>query len=311
MGRQTRVVMVVVILLGPSGASSVCYAEAAVFHGKDRQETTPEKGSTRSSEAAPRPGESLFHCDFDSAEWFKEWGLATTPKRVDQVSDDSKRGFEPLRGKALRVRIDSGGHYGLSMAFAFKKRLGYEPEEVYFRYYLRLADDWDPRRGGKLPGFGGTYGRAGWGGRPVNGRDGWSARGLFLGQKEGRTPIGFYCYHMDMKGRYGSNWVWDRDELGLLENNRWYCIEQYLKLNAPGRPNGILRGWVDGKLAFENRNVRMRAVDTLKLESVWINFYLGGTWTAERDHHVFVDEVVISKRPIGPLVALDTIGSEP
>jgi hypothetical protein len=248
-----------------------------------------------------------FHCDFDSDAWVSQWGLKKAPERVDLVSADPERKFEPLRGKALRVRIDRGGHYGLSLEFPFKKRLGYEPEEVYFRYYLRLADDWNPRRGGKLPGFSGTYGRAGWGGRPVNGRDGWSARGLFEGQKGGKTPIGFYCYHMDMRGQYGSNWVWGRDGLGFLENNRWYSIEQYVKLNAPGQADGILRGWVDGKLAFEKTDVRMRAVDALKVQSVWVNFYLGGTWTAERDHHAYIDELVIAKSPIGPLGAAEAV----
>jgi hypothetical protein len=227
--------------------------------------------------------------------------LAKAPERTQLVQADPERKFEPLRGRALRVHIEQGGHYGLSLAFPFKKHWGYEPEEVYFRYYLRFADDWTPRRGGKLPGFGGTYGRAGWGGRPVDGTDGWSARGLFEGQKDDRTPIGFYCYHMDMKGRYGSNWVWDRDKLGFLENNRWYCIEQYVKLNTPGQPDGVLRGWVDGQLAFEKTDVRFRAVDKLKIEAVWINVYLGGTWTAEQDHHLYLDEIVISKQPIGPL----------
>ncbi len=252
----------------------------------------------------PRPAEKggvLFQCDFASDDWFTEWGMAKSPPRVDLVSDDAARRFQPLRGKALRVRIEGGGHYGLSMSFAFKKRLGYEPEEVYFRYYLRLADDWSPRRGGKLPGFGGTYGRAGWGGRPVSGRDGWSARGLFGGREDGRTPIGFYCYHMDMRGRYGSHWVWNRDDRGLLENNRWYAIEQYVTLNTPGRADGVLRGWVDGEPAFEKTDVRMRTGDALKVESVWINFYHGGTWTAEHDQHAFIDDVVISKNPIGPL----------
>jgi hypothetical protein len=41
-----------------------------------------------------------------------------------------------------------------------------------------VADDWTPRRGGKLPGFGGTFGQAGGDGRPVNGTDDWSARGF-------------------------------------------------------------------------------------------------------------------------------------
>lgn len=253
------------------------------------------------SAIAAAPAQAFFRCSFETAEWFKEWGAAKAPARVELVSADPERRFVPLQGKALRVRIDQGGHYGLSLQYAFKKRLGYEPEEIFFRYYLRLAEDWNPRRGGKLPGIGGTYGRAGWGGRPVNGTDGWSARGLFEGQKNGRTPIGFYCYHVDMKGRYGSNWVWDRDGLGFLENNRWYCLEQYVKLNTPGQANGILRGWVDGQLAFEKSDVRMRTVDTLKIEDVWVNVYLGGTWTAERTHHLYLDEVVIAPAYIGPV----------
>ncbi|MBL7042699.1 MAG: hypothetical protein ISR77_28950 [Pirellulaceae bacterium] len=247
------------------------------------------------------PPEAIFHCDFDSEVWPQQWGLSAAPQRTQLVDADPDRKFQPLKGQALRVHVEQGGHYGLSLTFPFKKRLGYEPEDVYFRYYLRFADDWTPRRGGKLPGFGGTYGRAGWGGRPVDGTDGWSARGLFEGRKDGRTPIGFYCYHMDMKGRYGSNWVWDRDERGFLQNNRWYCIEQYVKLNTPDQPDGILRGWVDGGLAFEKTDVRFRSIDRLKIEAVWINVYLGGTWTAEQDHHLYLDEVVISKQPIGPL----------
>jgi len=46
----------------------------------------------------------------------------------------------------------------------------------------------------------------GWGGRKVNGSDGWSARGLFETRNGAdSTAIGFYCYHADMRGRYGEN----------------------------------------------------------------------------------------------------------
>jgi len=214
---------------------------------------------------------------------------------------DPERRFQPLDGKALRIRVDRDGHYGLSLQYRFKKRLGWEPEEIYFRYYLRFADDWNPKRGGKLPGLAGTYGRAGWGGRAVNGRNGWSARGLFKGQTNGKTPIGYYCYHADMKGRYGANWVWDRDGLGFLENNRWYCIEQYVRLNTPGQRDGILRGWVDGKPAFEKTDARLRDVPTLKIETVWINLYHGGAWTAETEDHLYIDNVVISREYVGPM----------
>ncbi len=221
--------------------------------------------------ANPRDDGASFTCDFESDDWFRAWGARQRPPRAEIVAHDPARKFEPHSGKALRVRIDRGEHYGVSLTYRFLREWGYEPEEIYFQYGLRLADDWRPARGGKLPGVAGTYGRAGWGGRPVNGRDGWSARGLFEGQRDGKTPIGFYCYHADMRGRYGAQWVWDREERGFLENNRWYAIQQFVKLNTPGQNDGVLRGWVDGKLAFEKTDLRFRDVETLKMETVWLD----------------------------------------
>lgn len=243
----------------------------------------------------------VFHCDFESETWYEQWNLDRSPQHVTLVDSGEDPRFEPVAGKAIKIRIEPEGHYGTSFAYHFQEQTGAEPEEIYFRYYLRFADDWNPEQGGKLPGIAGTYNRAGWGGRPVHGDDGWSARGLFNGQKNGKTPIGFYCYHVDMKGKYGSNWVWDRDQLGYLVNNRWYCIEQYVRMNEPDRANGILRAWVDGKLAFEKTDTRFRTTGDLKIETVWINVYLGGTWTAKREHHLYIDEVAISRHPIGPL----------
>lgn len=242
----------------------------------------------------------LFTCDFESADWFKAWGVRRTPQNCELVAADAERKFEPWVGKALRIKINQGDHYGTSIEYRFQRQHGFEPEEIYFRYYLRLGHDWTATRGGKLPGVAGTYGRAGWGGRPVDGTDGWSARGLFEGRTEGKTAVGFYCYHMDMRGRYGSQWLWNRDGLGFLDNNRWYCLEQHVKLNTPGKADGVMRGWVDGQLVFEKTDVRMRAVAKLRIEMVWLNVYYGGTWTAPRDMHLYIDDVAISREPIGP-----------
>ncbi len=236
----------------------------------------------------------IFSCGFESVEWYREWGMEHPARNTDVVAEDRDLKFEPLEGKALRIKVNDNDHYGTSFQYRFQEQLGKEPEEIYFQYSLRFANDWNPKRGGKLPGIAGTYGKAGWGGRKVNGRDGWSARGLFSGQKNGRTPIGYYCYHADMQGRYGSHWVWEIEDLGYLANNRWYRIKQYAKMNTPGKNDGILRGWVDGKLAFENTDIRMRDVDALKIETVWINVYLGGTWSAESEHHLYIDNVTIS-----------------
>lgn len=48
-------------------------------------------------------------------------------------------------------------------------------------------------------------------------------------------------------------------------------------MNTPGKNDGVLRGWIDGTLAFEKTDVRMRDVPDLKIETIWMNVYYGGT----------------------------------
>lgn len=251
----------------------------------------------------------LFATDFEAESWAKEWTRAGEMRVIDTVATDEARKFEPLLGKALRVRIAKGSNGALNTLFKFRSETGVEPEEIYFRYYLRLGADWNQSlEGGKMPGISGTYGIAGWGGRKSNGRNGWSARGLFArtvpaGENPlaGLTPIGTYCYHADMKGRYGDNFIWQDGYRGYLANNRWYCVEHYVKLNTPGKKDGILRGWIDGRPAFEKTNLRYRLVDKLRIEQVWMNIYHGGKRPSPYDQHAFIDNVVIAREYIGPL----------
>ena len=89
-------------------------------------------------------------------------------------------------------------------------------------------------------------------------------------------------------------WEWGGGGFPGLENNRWYRIEQFVKMNTPRINDGVLRAWVDGVLVFEKSDVRMRDVSTLKIETVWIHVHHGGTWTAKADHHLYIGNVVIS-----------------
>lgn len=251
----------------------------------------------------------IFATGFERDSWQSEWTRTAPMDRIDTVDVDTRaKKFVPLQGKALRSRIAKGEMTGLNTLFKFDDQIGEEPEEIFFRYYLRLADDWNQTvQGGKLPGISGTYGRAGWGGRKSNGKDGWSARGLFRmtvppgNALEGRTPIGFYCYHADMEGSYGTNWIWSKGYRGYLTTNRWYAIEQHCRLNSPGEKNGVLRAWVDGHLVFEKSDIRFRLTEELRIEQIWMNIYHGGTIPSPYDQHVFIDNVVIAKKYIGPM----------
>ncbi|MEM7248936.1 MAG: DNRLRE domain-containing protein [Acidobacteriota bacterium] len=290
-------------------------SELGVFrcsHGHDLPPSDPVRGLAQgypNDEGIDAHPDVIFSASFESATWDADW--STVGGNVDTVDSDPTLGFEPLLGRALRNRIPEAGNTGLNVRYVFPTEIGSEPEEIYFRYYLRLADDWRVADGGKLPGIAGRYGTAGWGGRRADGTNGWSARGLFQvivpddNPLEHHTPTGFYCYHADQATTYGDNWLWQEDYRGLLERNRWYCIEQYCRMNTPGVPDGVLRAWVDGRLAFEKTDIRFRDVPTLRIEEIWLNVYHGGTAPSPYDQHSYVDNVVIARDYIGPLAVTE------
>ena len=251
----------------------------------------------------------VFFTDFESTNWQDEWtshgGTNSSPTTVDS---DPARQFAPLQGKALRVNLAEGTHTGLNTVYKFQEEIGQEPEAIYFRYYLRLGDDWNQTvMGGKMPGISGTYNVAGWGGRRSDGTNGWSARGQYIltmpsdNPLAGTTPMGNYVYHADMGGNYGDTWLWQRNYRGYIVKNQWYAVEQYVKLNTPGAHDGILRTWIDGQLAFDKTDIRFRDVDTLKIEQIWMNVYHGGRSASPYDQHLFIDNVVVARRYIGPM----------
>ena len=241
----------------------------------------------------------VFFEDFEQASYYTHWGQSSAPGNVGRVGSPLFDG-----DWSLHIQVPQGQHTGIGWQFEFTDQGLAEPEEIYFRYYMYLGDNWRRSAGGeigKLPGIAGTYGVAGWGGRPSHGDDGWSAR-MSNRDLGAHVEPGYYCYHADMTGIYGDNWYWGGD--AYLDRQRWYCIETYCKMNSitggEGNNDGILRGWVDGQLVFEKSNIDFRDVDRLKIEMIWFNVYVGGTWTAEQDMDAYFDNMVIAASYIGP-----------
>ncbi len=250
----------------------------------------------------------VFATGFESPVWLTEWGYFGPRSTAEAIAEDAARRFEPLSGRALRVRLVKGQNLGLDLRYLFAKGGKPEPEEIYFRYYLRFADDWNPYAdGGKMPGIAGTYDRAGWGMRKSDGYNGWSVRGGFaprppVDKSVARlTAMGSYAYHADAAGVSGEYWGWNEGPSGLLENNRWYSVEQYVKLNTPGARDGIFRAWIDGRQVLEKTTILFRHTRDLKIENVWMNIYHGGTTPAPQDMTLYIDNVVIARRYVGPI----------
>lgn len=247
---------------------------------------------------------------FEQSNFLQRWGYSSVPSdwTAEVISSDTANGFQPLDNSAYRVRINSGTNWGASPVLKTQLAMGQQPDQLYFRYYLRLGSNYmNTPDGGKLPGLSGDTSLAGNGGRPVNGTNGWSLRGSFLPTTDAANPayprvvLGTYAYHADMKTNYGDHWRWMAHGLGLIEQNRWYAVEQYVKVNTPGLKDGILKVWIDGKLAYEKYDVNLRTVSGWPIYKVWMDFYYGGLIATPHNIGLYIDNLVVAKRYIGPM----------
>lgn len=232
-----------------------------------------------------------FACTFESPTWFADWGLNALPKNTSRVATSN--------GACLRVNILKDEHYGTSFKYRFEERTGAEPEELYaaFDAYYAFIEGY----AGKSPGFDGTYGRAGWGGKPSDGRNGWSARSGLNGKTPGQARHSYYVYSGQQQGQYGDSWHWDTEGPNPpVPVGRWHRVEQYVKLNTPGQRDGVLRAWVNGRQVFERTDILFRFTDTLKVYSYWVDYYHGGKGVAPADFSLYLDNIVLApSREIG------------
>lgn len=71
-------------------------------------------------------------------------------------------------------------------------------------------------------------------------------------------------------------------QLTTLKPGQWTRIEQEAILNRPGYANGVLRLFVDGKLALERRDVAFRKdeMQTFQVVTVDLHYAKGNAWAA-------------------------------
>lgn len=109
-----------------------------------------------------------------------------------------------------------------------------------------------------------------------------------------------------LRGGFNGKLYDSQDE--LFDEDQWHCVEAYLQLNtldlAKDRPNadGICRGWFDGKLVVEHKDVIFRSTDFPKMQFnqlLLAPFF--GPGLVPHPQKLWIDELVVSTKPIGPL----------
>ncbi len=234
------------------------------------------------------------------ATWATDWFDADigTRNRITTVFDGSD-------GSGIKVSIPAGSHFGSAMHWQFEDQGIADPDELYFRYYLRVPDGFTNYGRGKLPGPAGLYsGSARNNIKPSDAQPGWSARMFFSPTYTSRdseyTQLGFYVYHRDQASDNGDLILWD-DQTGTLRHDAWYCVEGHVDMNTPGVANGLLEGWVDEQLAFYQDDFKFRgSADTgINVKSFWSDVYYGGEETAPGSISFDFDSLVLSSERVG------------
>lgn len=129
-------------------------------------------------------------------------------------------------------------------------------------------------------------------------------------------PLNIYLYHPEQRGNYGDHIFptgtikADTDvphSFGphfvprpdfMPELGRWYCLEYMLQTNTPGRRDGRIACWVDGRLIADFPNLRLRDIPELKIDRIGLCCYIADNrLRANRKWH---DDVVAATCYIGP-----------
>ena len=102
-------------------------------------------------------------------------------------------------------------------------------------------------------------------------------------------------------GRAAIGLYWNKSEPDKFLPGKWNCLELGVKLSTPGKADGEVRLWVNGKLCSEWTDIPLRDTDQvdLKFHLFFLSMYFHPG--SPKDQFHYVDDIVISTEYIGPV----------
>jgi hypothetical protein len=260
--------------------------------------------------ALERPGKVLFEDSFDEEssleKYFELRGRAEKRAMIDLSEGQSHRGKGALRLTAANAQGKESG----AGATAW---LGDEGHDVvHLRYYIRFADDYKQgnlnHTGGSISAVAGSNKWRGMGqaGKRPQGDDYFNSRFETWCDWQRLDPPGYlflYTYWMEMQQDKDSNY-WgnmlepEKAQRFLPERGKWYCLEHMIRANTPGKHDGELAAWIDGKLYLHFTGIQWRSSEQVKIKRIDLGVYVHA---CTQDNTVWYDDVVVSTGYIGPV----------
>jgi len=259
-----------------------------------------------------QPGATIHTETFETADALADWynfdPSSDRPERAEVVLDTGEA--RSGRGALRLTAVDKdGAESGVGPHYWFHP--GHDT--VYFRRYIRFAEDYDQGNlnhvGGSLYAVAGAdrWAQMGKAGLKPDGDDRFGAR-LEPWRAWGRhTPPGammLYTYWMDMKPDrsgpyYGNNLMPPPERQVTLDRGRWYCLEHMIRANTPGSADGEMAAWIDGQLYIHLTGFRWRTTADLRLKRASLDVYVH---RSDQANTVWYDDVALSTGYIGPSV---------
>jgi hypothetical protein len=261
--------------------------------------------------------EVLFHDDFESGDlskWDNFWQKVDT--RITEEPANVHRGKRALEFTVPKRETE--------LSNGAMKELKDGQDVVFLRYYSKFDPGFDQTGSShngalifaRAPGL--TYST------PGIRADGKNKFGVSLenwrGEAQSPSPGGLnvYVYSPEQRSNYGDHFFPSGTVLPdgtrpadfgpffvsrpdvTQELGRWYCYELMVKANTAGRRDGRIAYWLDGKLVADFPNLRLRDVDTLKINSVEISLHIRRN--AVRENRKWYDDVIAATAYIGPVL---------
>ena len=223
--------------------------------------------------------------------WKKAWPGC---KYEDGVKERHLSIVDTPNGNAFRVDYALGqigpekGGVGWRYPFA-------RSNTVELNYTVEFGPGFDWVKGGKLPGLGGGP-KSVTGGRPANGKNGFSARLMWRADGRGEA----YVYHMNQPKKYGQSFPFPakfRFPAGEPIN-----LRLRVSMNTPGRRDGKLDVWVKTRKlkryqrVVSEKEMEWRSVEDFGIDSLLFQTFHGGsdkTWAPRKASYALFNGISV------------------
>lgn len=257
------------------------------------------------SEPPPRDEGVVFRVNFDKHAAGSQYSLDKIRSdfgNVGSVANPSLgvivNGANAYSGNALRTAYPAG-RIGGGTSLQFEARLPKVYDELYYSFRIRFDPKFNFVKGGKLTGICG--GACNTGGEIPSGYDGWSARLMWTKNFGLERLVDQYVYHVGQPTKYGDDLYYTvNGQKSQFKPGQWYTIEWRVKMNTPGKSDGIIQSWIDGKPAV-SKNLMYRMNNGFAIDKFIFSTFFGGgdsSWAPPSTQYIYWDDIVISTQPI-------------